>query len=362
MNPLSEYLEASEPTRRERAENWRVAIGLQKVDGLEVSPYLIETARRNVEGEISAEEARRIVRQYYEEKPPGADPEAHGEADHTSTNINAILAEPSFRLSPEYFIGLHRRIFDGVFPFAGQLRNVDITKKEWVLDGETILYTPWTEIAASLDWDFRNERDYRYPPRDRDALVEHFASFISGVWQIHPFREGNTRTIAVFSVKYLHELRFKGVTNEPFAEHAWFFRNALVRANYRNPIQGISKTTEPLISFFRNILFGEQNPLKNRLLHIRAEALGLVQTVEEDKTTSSVTVNVTENVTENRRLSILGEIKRNPKVTLPKLADTLGVNRRTIARDIAALKASNRLRRIGPDKGGHWEVSMMPSP
>ncbi len=132
-SPLSEYLVAKEPGRRERAENWRVAIGLQKVDGLEVSPYLVKTARRNIEGEISAEDARRIVRQYYEEKPPGADPEAHGEADHTSTNINAILAEPAFRLSPEYYIGLHRRIFAGVFPFAGKLRTVNLTKKEWVL-------------------------------------------------------------------------------------------------------------------------------------------------------------------------------------------------------------------------------------
>ena len=349
---LSEYLEASEPSRRERAENWRVGIGLQKVDGLEVSPYLVETARRHIEGAISQEEARRAVADYYEHKPAGADPAAHEEADRAAANISAILAEPSFRLSPEYYIGLHRRIFEGVYPFAGQLRTVDITKKEWVLDGDTVHYTPWTEIAASLDWDFRNERDYRYPLRDRDALVSHLASFISGVWQIHPFREGNTRTVAVFTVKYLRELRFKGVSNEPFAEHAWFFRNALVRANFRDPTRGIPKTTDPLVAFFRNILFSEKNPLKNRLLHIRAAELGLVQGEKPD-----VTENVTVNVTEKRRLRILAEIQRNPKVTLPDLSAILGVTRRTIARDIAALKATGRLRRIGPDKGGHWEAS-----
>ena len=159
--------------------------------------------------------------------------------------------------------------------------------------------------------------------------------------------------MAVFTVKYLRELRFKGVSNEPFAEHAWYFRNALVRGNFRDPIHGISKTEKPLIDFLRNILFGEDNPLKNRVLHIRAEALGLIQTNADDKKT----VNVTENVTENRRQRILDEIAQNPKITLPGLASILGVTRRTIARDIASLKAANQLRRIGPDKGGHWEVN-----
>ena len=367
-SPLSEYLVAREPGRRERAENWRVAIGLQKVDGLEVSPYLVETARRNIEGEISAEDARRIVRQYYEEKPPGADPEAHGEADHTSTNINAILAEPAFRLSPEYYLGLHRRIFAGVFPFAGKLRTVNLTKKEWVLDGETVHYTPFTEIAASLDWDFRNEREYRYPARDKAALVAHFAAFVSGLWQIHPFREGNTRTAAVFAAKYLRELRFKNVSNEPFAEHAWFFRNALVRANYEDLAHGIERTTAPLEAFFRNILLGERNELKNRYLHIRAKELGLVAPpasgVNKPDVTNRVGINVGINVgiklspQEQRAKDLL---VADPTLSAPKLGARLGVTGRQAERIVSSLKTKACLRRVGSRKTGRWEFPPHPA-
>ena len=367
--PLSEYLVACEPGRRERAENWRVAIGLQKVDGLEVSPYLVETARRNIEGEISAEDARRIVRQYYEEKPPGADPEAHGEADNTSTNINAILAEPAFRLSPEYYLGLHRRIFAGVFPFAGKLRTVNLTKKEWVLDGETVHYTPFTEIAASLDWDFRNEREYRYPARDKAALVAHFAAFVSGLWQIHPFREGNTRTAAVFAAKYLRELRFKNVSNEPFAEHAWFFRNALVRANYEDLSRGIERTTAPLEAFFRNILLGEKNELKNRYLHIRAKELGLVAPIASGVNKPDVTNRVGINVGINVGIKLSPQEQRakdllvaDPTLSAPKLGAQLGVTGRQAERIVSSLKSKTGLRRVGSRKTGRWEFPFHPSP
>ena len=354
--PLSEYLVAKEPGRRERAENWRVAIGLQKVDGLEVSPYLVETARRNVEGEITAEDARRIVGEYYEERPPGADPAAHGEADLSATNINAILAEPAFRLSPEYYVGLHRRIFAGVFPFAGRLRTVNLTKKEWVLGGETVHYTPFTEIAASLDWDFRNEREYRYPARDKAALVAHFASFVSGLWQIHPFREGNTRTAAVFAAKYLRELRFRGVSNEPFAENAWYFRNALVRANYEDLARGIVRDTSFLEAFFRNILLGEKNPLKNRYLHIRAAELGLTPPPSATTTqdvTINVTINDTKDLTETER-TIAGLLRKSPTATRAELSAKSGLSSRQIQRILDSLKSKLGLRRVGSRKAGRW--------
>ena len=356
--PLSEYLVAKEPGRRERAENWRVAIGLQKVDGLEVSPYLVETARRNVEGEITAEDARRIVGEYYEEKPPGADPAAHGEADLSATNINAILAEPAFRLSPEYYVGLHRRIFAGVFPFAGRLRTVNLTKKEWVLDGETVHYTPFTEIAASLDWNFRNEREYRYPARDKAALVAHFAAFVSGLWQIHPFREGNTRTAAVFAAKYLRELRFRGVSNEPFAENAWYFRNALVRANYEDLARGIVRDTSFLEAFFRNILLGEKNPLKNRYLHVRAKELGLVAPPTGGATRRDVTINVTINDTKeltNAERTIAGLLRKSPTATRAELSTKSGLSSRQIQRILDSLKSKAGLRRVGSRKSGRWE-------
>ena len=230
---FDKYYEAPEPGRRERAYAWATAIGLQDVDGLKPSKYLIATAKRHIEGEISQEDARRLVDEYYETKLGHDEPEDAEEADKVSTRMIAIINTPGFRLSPEYYLGLHKQIFDGVFPHAGKIRDVELTKREWVLNGDTVQYTPSCVVRDSLDYDFNREKEFTYKGLSEDRFVEHFASFISGVWQIHPFREGNTRTVALFAIKYLRSRGYT-VTNDLCAEKSWFFRNALVRANYEN--------------------------------------------------------------------------------------------------------------------------------
>ena len=263
---FDEYIVASEPHKRERAEAWKVAIGLQAVDGLKVSEYLKQTARRHIEGEITIDEARELVKQYYVSKTQhDDDDDDKEEADRVSTNITKLINEPAFTFSAAGVISIHRSIFEGVFKHAGKLRDYDITKKEWVLRGDTVLYGRWQDLRMALDYDIEQEKHFNYKGLSMDEVILHLSRFISGVWQIHPFREGNTRTTAVFTIKYLQSIGFKA-DNRMFEEHSWYFRNALVRANYKNVAKGISQDDHFLELFFRNLLMGENNELMNRYL------------------------------------------------------------------------------------------------
>ena len=271
MNPqeFDEYLRQSEPHRSERAQSWKTAIGLQAVDGLKPSSYLLETARRHIEGDISIEEVKSLIDSYYQTQASRTQDSAMTEeADKVSANIAELLNEKAFTFSPMGYISIHRRIFNGVFKFAGSLRDYNISKKEWVLRGDTVLYASAAELRMTLDYDFEQETRFDYRSLSPSEMIVHFARFISGLWQIHPFGEGNTRTTAVFVIKYLRSIGFD-VNNDLFAAHSWYFRNALVRANYRNYQKKIEPDFQFLEQFFRNLLLGEQNELKNRYLLIQ---------------------------------------------------------------------------------------------
>ena len=263
---FDEYIVASEPHKREKAEAWKVAIGLQAVDGLQVSEYLKQTARRHIEGEITIDEATELVKQYYVSKNQHDDDEEDKqEADRVSANIAKIINERSFTFSTAGLISIHRNIFSGVFKHAGELRKYDFTKNEWVLRGDTVLYGRWQDLRMALDYDIEKEKQFDYKGLSMDEVIAHLSQFVSGIWQTHPFREGNTRTTAVFTIKYLQSIGFKA-DNRQFEEHSWYFRNALVRANYKNVAKGISQDSHYLELFFRNLLMGEANELKNRYL------------------------------------------------------------------------------------------------
>ncbi len=263
---FDEYIKASEPHKRERAEAWRVAIGLQAVDGLQVSEYLKQTARQHIEGEITIDEAREQIKQYYISKTQhDADDEEKSEADRVSSNIAKLIGSPSFTFSGAGVMSIHRAIFEGVFKHAGTLRTYDITKKEWVLRGDTVMYGRWQDLRMALDYDIEQEKQFDYRGLSMSEVVEHIAKFISGIWQSHPFREGNTRTTALFAIKYLKSIGFE-CNNDMFEQHSWYFRNALVRANYKNVAKGINQDYSFLIKFFRNLLMGENNELKNRYM------------------------------------------------------------------------------------------------
>ena len=265
---FDEYIRQGEPDKKEKAYIWRTAIGLQAVDGLKTSDYLKDTARKHIEGEIDIDEARELIKTYYRSKTQRKpDDDDKQEADKVSANITKILSSETFDFSTKGYIALHRRIFEGVFKHAGRVRDYDITKREWVLNNNTVHYLNWEDLRRALDYDIEQERSFSYKNISSDQLVAHVTRFVSGIWQIHAFGEGNTRTTAVFTILYLRDIGFK-VENDMFAEHSWYFRNALVRANYRNAVENIDYSPQYLERFFRNLLLGEQWDLRNRYLHI----------------------------------------------------------------------------------------------
>jgi fido (protein-threonine AMPylation protein) len=271
MADLENYLIQGEPNQQERRYIWHTAIGLQQTDGLKPSEYLIATANKNINGNITLKEAQALIDDYYKVRPVQKGDESRTEeADKVSARIAQILAEKTFTFSPIEYIAIHRHLFEGIFKFAGKIRDYNISKNEWVLNGETVYYASAQSIRDTLDYDFKQEREFSYKGLSLEQTAEHIAKFVSGIWQIHAFGEGNTRTTAVFVIKYLRAFGFD-VSNDIFAENAWYFRNALVRANYNDFKSGIYATQEYLDRFFANLLLGKENILKSRDLLVGAK-------------------------------------------------------------------------------------------
>lgn len=286
MPNFDEYIHQGEPEKREKAYIWQTAIGLQAVDGLTTSDYLNETAKRHIEGEIDIDEVRELIKTYYQSKSNREpDDDEKQEADGVSANISKILSNHTLDFSTQGYIALHRRIFAGIFKHAGSVRDYNITKKEWVLENDTVNYLNWEDLHRALDYDIEQERNFSYKGITADAMISHITRFVSGLWQIHAFGEGNTRTTAVFTIQYLRSIGFD-ITNDMFAKHSWYFRNALVRANYKNALKGIDYTPVYLERFFRNLLLGEKWELRNRYLHINPAEEWNVQPNLADRTSA----------------------------------------------------------------------------
>ena len=324
---FDEYIRQGEPSQREAAYAWSTAIGLQAVDGLKTSEYLNGLARRNIEGEITIDEVEQLLNSYYENKTTReADDDDKQEADKASKNIKRILSVKTCDFSTNGYISLHRRIFEGVMKHVGEMRKYDITKREWVLEGDTVSYLNWEDLRRAVDYDIQQERDFSYKGISNDELVAHIANFVSGLWQIHAFGEGNTRTTAVFTIQYLRSLGFN-VENDLFAKHSWYFRNALVRANYKNAIKGIDYSPVFLERFFRNLLLGEQWDLRNRYLHINPPAEWKEQpnlAVSSKQPTSTPTSTPTSFIYTNnkniiRLVKALGEEQLSVKVMMERI-------------------------------------------
>ena len=350
QNPLEidfdTYILQSEPSKQEKGKLWQTAIGLQQVDGLTPSKYLYETAKRNIDGEITIEEAKQLIDSYYESKEGrSSDDDDNEEADKVSVRIREILAENTFSFTPDLLLSIHKRLFSGVFykVKAGAFRTKNIMKHEWVLDGESVLYANADMIRQTLDYDFAQEKAFDYSPLPMDEKVKHLARFIANIWQIHPFGEGNTRTTAVFTIKYLNSLGFK-VNNEPFEKNSWYFRNSLVRANYTNMTKGIYMNTEYLEKFFRNLLLGESNELKNRYVHIR-----YTEQIEKGSVKSSVKK-------EKSSVIILKLLKNYPEISAAEISKQLGISVRAVEKQFASLRGKGKIKREGPPNGGKWIV------
>lgn len=347
MDNFEEYLRQGEPNKAEKAKVWKTAVGLQQVDGLKPSDYLISTARQNIEGDITIEEVKQRLDNYYQQNPIKDTENRTEEADKVSARIAEILSEQTFTFSPAEYLTIHRRLFQGIYSHAGKIRNYNITKKEWVLNSDTVLYASAESLKATLEYDLEQEKKFSYRGLSQQEIIEHIADFISYLWQIHIFGEGNTRTTAIFLIKYLHKLGFKEVNNDLFAEHSWYFRNALVRANYEDLSKGIHKTNKYLVRFLSNLLLKETHVLKNREMHVQ-----FIETTNDTVKLKNDTVNDT----------VFSLIKQNNEITATEISERLKISLSTVRRRIKELKEKKIIERMGSDKTGYWKINEQINP
>ncbi len=351
---LEEYIKQGEPTQSEKSEAWQTAIGLQAVDGLKTSEYLIETAKEHIEGKIDIDQAQRRIQSYYEERQDRRTVEDETkEADIVSSRIAALLGEKTFQFSPVELQQIHKRLFEGVFEHAGQIRTYNITKKEWVLNGDTVYYASFESIRATLDYDFGEEKCFSYDGLSAMDAIKHIAKFTSGIWQIHPFCEGNTRATAVFVLKYLRTFGFH-ISNDAFANNSWYFRNALVRANYNNLTNGVHATTEFLERFFENLILNTSNDLKNRYMHIDYK-----KNKEEYIQSATDKISKCQNGSLEctlEELALLKIIKENPFITQKEMAIESGKSERSIKRRTVEMQEKGLIQRENGKRNGRWLV------
>jgi fido (protein-threonine AMPylation protein)/predicted transcriptional regulator len=341
---FEEYLRQGEPSKADKAKVWKTAIGLQQVDGLKPSDYLIATARQNIEGEISIDEVKQLIDSYYKQHPVKDTENRTEEADKVSARIAEILSEQTFTFSPAEYLTIHRRLFQSIYSHAGKIRDYNITKQEWILNGETVLYASAEGLNGTLEYDFEQEKKFSFKGLGQQEIIEHLAHFISDLWQIHIFGEGNTRTTAIFLIKYLRKLGFKEANNDLFSEHSWFFRNALVRANYEDLSKGIHKTEKYLILFLSNLLLSKNHSLINREMHV--QYFDTVKTQNDTVKSEHDTVNDT----------VFYLIKQNNKLSATEISVRLNISLSTAKRKIKELKQNGKIERNGSDKTGHWKI------
>ena len=318
---------------------------------MKTSAYLLDTAKEHIEGKISIDEAQKRIQSYYEQRTDRTEVENDTkEADIVSARIAKLLGEKAFQFSPVEWLTIHRRLFDGVFSHAGQIRQYNITKREWVLKGDTVTYAAWSSIKDTLDYDFATEKQYSYAGLSVEQCVKHLAKFASDIWQIHPFCEGNTRATAVFMIKYMKTFGFK-VNNDAFEKNSWYFRNALVRANYNDLQNGIHATTKFLEMFFSNLILGTEYELKNRYMHVDYVDDNFQSVIPKVPKSQFDTLECT-----LEELAVLKLIYKNPSIKQKELVAETGKSLSTVKRIMESLQKKDYIRRVDGKRYGKWEV------
>ena len=340
---LSEYIKQDEPDKSEKAKNWETAIGLQDVDGLKPSAYLLDTAKEHIEGNININEAKERINKYYKESNERKKFEGNTEeADKVSVRITELLSENAFNFSPTELLNIHKRLFDGIYEMAGKYRDYNITKDEWILNDDTITYSSFESIKETLDYDFDQERNFSYKGLNLEDSIKHLCRFISNIWQVHPFCEGNTRTTAVFLIKYLRTFGFE-VNDDVFADNSWYFRNALVRANYKNYEKNIFEDSSYLEKFFYNLLTNSNYELKNRYMHI-------------DYDNVSKTNNIEINSYSLEEQAILNVIRMNPSIKQEDIATQINKSLRTVKNYMSEMQKNGIIKRKNGKRDGEWII------
>ena len=339
---LSEYIKQGEPEKKEKAKTWETAIGLQDVDGLKPSEYLLDTAKEHIEGNINIDEAKKRIDNYYEQSTERKSEENTEEADKVSVRIAEILSEKAFNFSPTEMLNIHKRLFTGIYKEAGKYRDYNFTKKEWILNDDTVTYSSYETLKETIEYDFDQERNFSYKDLSLDESISHLSRFISNIWQVHPFCEGNTRTTAVFLIKYLRTFGFD-VKDEVFADNSWYFRNALVRANYKNYEKNVFEDISFLEKFFYNLLTNTKYELKNRYMH-----------VDYKDNIEAISSNINSLSLEEQ--AILNIIKNNPSVKQEEIATLINKSLRTIKNYMAEMQEKGLIERKNGKRDGEWII------
>lgn len=341
---LSEYIKQGEPNKVEKTKAWETAIGLQEVDGLKPSKYLIDTAKEHIEGKIAISEVEEKINQYYKiqnvrntEKSENSE-----EADKVAVRITEILSDKSFNFSPTELISIHQRLFSGIFKHAGKIRDYNFTKNEWVLNGDTVIYASYENIMDTLKYDFEQEKEFDYKNLSFDEAIKHLCRFTSNIWQVHPFCEGNTRTTAVFIIKYLRTFGFD-INDDVFAEHSWYFRNSLVRANYKKFDSNIFEDISFLEKFFYNLLSDTNYNLKNRYTHVNYQK----NTENNNSKDNNYTF---------LEQAIIKLIKNNPTITQSEIAKQVNKSLRTVKTKMQEMQKKGLITRENGKRDGEWII------
>lgn len=341
---LSEYIKEGEPNKVRKTKTWETAIGLQDVDGLKPSKYLIDTAKEHIEGKINIDEVEKRIDKYYKvlDNRKKDESENSEEADKVAVRIAEILSDNSFNFNPTELIGIHQKLFKGIYKEAGKIRDYNFTKKEWILNNDTVIYASYQTIMETLKYDFEQEKNFSYKDLSFDEAIKHICRFTSNIWQVHPFCEGNTRTTAVFIIKYLRTFGFN-INDEVFAKHSWYFRNSLVRANYKKFDKNIFEDISFLEKFFYNLLANTNYELKNRYTHVDY----LEDSNEKDLKSNSLTL---------EEQAIINIIKDNPTIKQAEIAKQINKSLRTVKTRMLEMQEKGIIARENGKKNSEWII------
>lgn len=264
---VNEYEEEYKTSNYLKQQEWDMAIGLQKVDNLTPSKYLEKLVSNNIDGNLTIEDVEKELRQYYSQKGNKIKYNEL-ECDFVSARIVELLNEDSFELSVDYLKYVHKFLFQDVYEFAGEFRRVDFSKHERILNNDSVAYGDCNTLSESLEYDISKELEKNYEEMNILEVINNITKFSSSIWQVHPFREGNTRTTAVFIEKYLINLGYN-VDNSLFKDKSVYFRNAMVRSNYFNNYLNIKEDRSYLVKFYENLLLGKNNNLHSKDLIVQ---------------------------------------------------------------------------------------------
>jgi len=266
---INEYEEEYKSSNYIKQLQWDMAIGLQEVDNLKPSKYFEKLVNENVDGDLTIDQVKNELREYYDEKEQKNEINHNElECDFVSTRIVELLQKDKFELSVEYLKYVHKYLFQDIYEFAGEFRKIDFSKHEKILNNDSVAYGDCTTLRESLEYDISLEKDKNYKEMNIVEVINNITRFSSSIWQVHPFREGNTRTTALFIEKYLISLGYN-VDNSLFKDKSVYFRNALVRSNYFNNYLKIKEDSSYLVKFYENLLLGKNNNLHSQDLIVK---------------------------------------------------------------------------------------------